>query len=869
MSKSLQDILNGFTNGVSAKDFMDALKAEGFNIGSRNNDYTGKSGKDLTKEFKREEAEAEKKRQRDMEYSLASNKKKQEMLREEMSKMNKLINQLKKDEKDLSKTDDDRIKAHEELNELLDERNRKEREFNDLNVKTTDKLKAGYELLKSTYDIVKKFNDPWAKVDEASSTFAKNIGLARSGLESLRKNTIENAYNQKIGIKYDVDASELIKLQQDYIQGTGRNIRVSNGEQETIAAMSKFVNVGEWGEAFDKFGVNIEDVGEHVYDIFSDASKKGISFEKYSQNVVKNISVAQNYSFKDGIKGLERMAQKSAALRLDMQAAVSLASKVNSVEGAIDVASKLQVLGGPFANFADPMGMLNEGLNDIEGLQDRMAKMIGGLGTFNKATGEVEVSAFNKRRIAEAAGAMGISSEQLMDSVNAQARRREIGNQISTSKTASGLDKDMQELIKNSGTFKDGKAGVSINGQFKSIDELTNNDYEALVKETQTEGQDIKDIAQNVRSLVEKRSGFKKQKDIVASRISEKTGLGKGESAIVDAIGKSNVFLSGILIAETAVAAAMAYNSFKGGIGRGGKGGGGNLFKGKKSRGFQNNFGGSGSGVQNAQKVQKLIKGGNGIKNLSTIGSKNGLQVITKSGQTLKGGKALASLGKTTAKSGGAIAGGALSGIITGFEEFGGDNNHSTGRKIRRTVGSGLGGWGGAAAGAAIGSAIAPGVGTVIGGIIGGLAGSEGGKVLLGGNDHRRNRLKKKYGLGDLEGDYSASQLRKIYKSRNSENGELIKTKLEEGKGEKIKEKSSSRANEVSRNENPKANDFNLTINGTLKLEGKNGDSIDIIDKLKKDPALVSQLTDMIKKKMLEVGGQAYTPGKKANLYQV
>ena len=89
------------------------------------------------------------------------------------------------------------------------------------------------------------------------------------------------------------------------------------------------------------------------------------------------------------------MAKKATAIKLDMQQVANFANNVDSVEKSITVASKLQVLGGPFAQMADPMGMLNESLNDMEGLQDRMVNMIGSLGTFNKTTGEVEVSSFD------------------------------------------------------------------------------------------------------------------------------------------------------------------------------------------------------------------------------------------------------------------------------------------------------------------------------------------------------------------------------------------------------------------------------------------------------------------------------------------
>jgi hypothetical protein len=65
--------------------------------------------------------------------------------------------------------------------------------------------------------------------------------------------------------------------------------------------------------------------------------------------------------------------------------------------------------------------------------------MVGGLGSFDKETGEVKVSSFNKQRIKAASQAMGVDYGTIMESVNAQARRGEISKQIAASATASGL----------------------------------------------------------------------------------------------------------------------------------------------------------------------------------------------------------------------------------------------------------------------------------------------------------------------------------------------------------------------------------------------------------------------------------------------
>jgi len=401
-------------------------------------------------------------------------------------------------------------------------------------------------LLKGMYNDVKYMVEPWAAVDNAASKYAKTIAMTEAGMKRLRKTTIDNVVSAKIGINYNVSPEDLIEFQSKYNQIVGRALRIDNTQQESLAAMHAVMDGREieLAAAFENFGVSLNGVADHAGKMFADASKQGLSFEKYSDNVAKNIKIAQNYTFKNGLKGLESMAKKATAIKLDMGQVANFAEKVSNIEGAIDVASKLQVLGGSFASIADPLGMLNEGLMDMEGLTDRVINMVGGMGAFNKQTGEVEVSAFNKQRIKAAAQAMGMDYSQLMESVNAGAKREEIKRQISASSNAVGLNNDMKELLKNSATFnEEGKAGVSINGVFKTLDQLSDNDYEDLVKETQDQAADIKDIAKTLRSFKDMEEGTRKQYRAAKAQIAEHTGLGDGVKNLVKLAGRQTWLL--------------------------------------------------------------------------------------------------------------------------------------------------------------------------------------------------------------------------------------------------------------------------------------------------------------------------------------
>ena len=793
--------------------------------------------------------------------------------------------------------------------------------------------------LEGMYRVLEKFNDPWAKASHAASQYAKSVGLAKKGMDALRKSTIDNMVKSHIGINYNVSTDELLKLQENYTKAVGRNVRLSNADQENMAAMRAIIGEGkttEFASQFENFGLSMSSTAEHMGKMFADASKAGISFEKYSDNVKQNISIAQNYTFKDGLKGLESMAKKATAIKMDMQMVANLAQKVSTVEGAIDVGAKLQVLGGPFAQAADPLGMLNEGLNDIEGLQDRVTRMIGQLGSFDKSTGEVKVSAFNKRRVAAAAEAMGMDYGKLMESVNANARRGEVEKQLSASASASKLDDNMKELIKNNAEFKNGKAGVSINGEWKSIDELGNGDYEALVAETQDQAADVKDIAKNLRSLVDKRQGVIKQRDANQAQLSEKLKIGELEGKLIDVIGQSNFLL------KTWITIALANNIINGirglaqtvdgakdifNFGKSIFSGGKNLFSRGGKTGFKIIGRRIGRGVTKGWQniVGRTMQPSanmatNAASNVaSRAGTRGAIKFLSKGGAKMIG------------KAAGPLAG-VVGGAFTAFDEFGKENNHSTGRKVGATVGSTIGGIAGAAALSWI---------PVIGPIIGGAVGSWLGKTIGSGfaNDKRRAKFKDKYGLGEsLKGDYSVKEIKEINKARvtgkiskklmdkladrgdtemfkqiievqkankkeNAENngarkgrisknirtayfnigtsyfeGELFKKGSEKsisisrgfrengksGGWEAVKERSSSNSsnNAVTETQNSGKKDFNVNINGTLKLTSDNGQSVDIIGELRKNPQLLRSLADMISKEISTIDKGTYVSQK-------
>lgn len=678
--------------------------------------------------------------------------------------------------------------------------------------------------VKSLISDVQRINDAWAQVDHAASQYTKTLGGTAAAMEKLRKQTINTVVKGHIGVDFNVSMEELLRAQQQYVQGVGRALRLDKTQQTSLAAMTSVMGAEgatRLGAALENFGISLNGTANHVGRMWKEAAEAGISFEKYSENVKENITIAQNYTFRNGIRGLESMAKKATAIKMDMRQIEAFASKVNTLEGSMETAAKLQVLGGPFASLSDPLGMLNEGLMDMEGLMDRVTRMVGGLGSFNKATGEVVVSAFNKTRIRAAAEAMGMDYSQLMTSINAQARRNEIEKQIRASGNPNSLNEKMLELFKNSATFNEqGVAGVSINGEFKTLSDLENKDYTELIKETQSESADIKDIAKSVRSLVDIRQGARKQYEANKALIQETIGSGQFEKYVTDKLGSINTalqFIAGFSMFSDIVGLIGNFGKIFGRVGQIFKGSGGAANAINRVAGGANNVArGVANGVNRVAGGTARAATSAGARTFTNVAGKTYTmdaagRVFNSAGTRLSGAAATNAMrGATFAEAGaGATAGaastvanstsklatavenfnkfkaakfakvggvlaGVTEGVFTGIDEFSGNKNYGTAKKVGRTAGAatggGLGAWGGAAAGAAIGTVI-PGIGNVIGGLIGGaigaISGSALGKWIGGGfaSQQRRERWKKNLGLEDVQGDYSVKKLKRIEKA--------------------------------------------------------------------------------------------------------
>lgn len=367
------------------------------------------------------------------------------------------------------------------------------------------------EAQKQTLDFVSK---GWGNVDQAASSYAKQFGLMGDQYAKMRDQMIKFGNENQIAAKYNKSTEEAIKLQAKLNSEVGRTVMMSDKQQESMLALSAVVGddmAVKFTAALDKFGVSATGAGDMMTKMFKEANKSGISAEKYAKNVTDHLSMAHKYNFKNGINGLKSMAELATKIKMDMDMVAQFADKVSTVGGAVEMGAQLQVLGGPFAGFANPMRLLYGGLNDMEDLGKQVAKLTENLGVFDKNTGTFDIkSSFDRIRLREAAKIMGMDYGKLIEQATTQAKRKEVESQMVG---LTNIPEEYKELLMNNATFENGVAGIrGADGTWKSLSKLGKADFEQLVNDTKSEAENIADIAEMLRGYMDVQSGYDKAK---------------------------------------------------------------------------------------------------------------------------------------------------------------------------------------------------------------------------------------------------------------------------------------------------------------------------------------------------------------------
>lgn len=357
---------------------------------------------------------------------------------------------------------------------------------------TTDTLRraVGNDILRGSIKLGKSLWQNRGYYDDQLKALKKtelSVGIIGKQTKEFRNTLTTAAMTTNM---MGANVSDLAELQAGFSDGIGRATRLTEDGAIAMAALSEGTVLSKEGAIelttqMDKFNVNAEATKDFMDETLNAALKMGVNSSKATKNLTKSLRMAQTYRFRNGVKDATEMAVQAAKFNFELEGAGKMAEGLLNPEGAVDMASKLQVLGGAWSNLADPFQLMFQARNDMKGLQDSIINATKGMASFNRETGEIEMSALEMHRLREIANATGMDFENLNNTARQMAKSLEVKGRISAN-----VDDDLMDFISTTAEFdKDrGEFYINIAGQKKFVNQLTKENNKTLkaMKEQKT-----------------------------------------------------------------------------------------------------------------------------------------------------------------------------------------------------------------------------------------------------------------------------------------------------------------------------------------------------------------------------------------------
>lgn len=293
---------------------------------------------------------------------------------------------------------------------------------------------------------------------------------------------------EEVSRKYGITKEEFVKMQSDYT-AEGRSKLLNREDIKQQSSLGKIYLGGDFGTAAELannteiFNMGVSDTVDLMGEMSKQVNKIGLDGRKYLKDMVKNLKMAQKYDFRNGVKGMMKMAKWAQNTRFNMDNLPNMIEDIQKggLEGIITKAAKLQVLGGRFAMGADPIAMAFEAYNDPAALAKRFNSMTMGMGRFNKETGEVEFNGMEMDQMR----ALAENSGQSIDDIKKQARYNVKKDRVEGFINDKTLSQEQRMDLVNKAYYQDGQWKVNdVTGNAVNLSEVNSSNINNIQADT-------------------------------------------------------------------------------------------------------------------------------------------------------------------------------------------------------------------------------------------------------------------------------------------------------------------------------------------------------------------------------------------------
>ena len=335
-------------------------------------------------------------------------------------------------------------------------------------------------LLPSLTEVIQKA----LELDDITRKTAGNLGMSGNAFHSMKMATEEA---RQSAIKWNQPLDYAVHAIKSYNEETGRLVQLTTQQYDQIAQVSLQTGmaaeeVATMAGQMEAFGMGATQAVQMIADIQSMSEQMGVNAGKVIKKVQQNLGLLNKMNFRGGIQAMTKMAAFSEKFKISMESIAGVSEKVFRPEGAVEAAAQLQMMGGSLAQLGDPFQLMYQARNAPEELMKSITKAASASATFNKETGEFQMSAHELDRMREAASALGMDYSELVQTAK-QASKMEYMEKF----LPSGMDKKDKDMILGMAQMtKDGPKVSFFDGGkqvFKKLDALTASDRKLITKQ--------------------------------------------------------------------------------------------------------------------------------------------------------------------------------------------------------------------------------------------------------------------------------------------------------------------------------------------------------------------------------------------------
>ena len=291
---------------------------------------------------------------------------------------------------------------------------------------------------------------------------------------------------------------------QDIALATKRNVIATTEQTEKLYAAFKVtgVEIRSLVDGFEDVGVGVGQMSKQIENSVQYIQSIGANTKQVFGVVTNNMDQLNRYQFEGGVQGLTKMAAQASLLRFDMRETFNLADNLYKPERAIEVASAFQRLGLAVGDLADPFRLMNDSINNPQGIQDSLVNVAKQFTYLDSQTKTFKITPEGVLRLKELQEQTGVNANEMMKlglaAKEADARLSAI------SSIGLNVKEEDKQLLSNISRMGDGgeyeisvKDSATGERRWEKLTSVSQQQLEATLKEQKEGPKSLEDIARS------------------------------------------------------------------------------------------------------------------------------------------------------------------------------------------------------------------------------------------------------------------------------------------------------------------------------------------------------------------------------------